>query len=122
MTVSNGIVDSVNFIPCLELLAWVGQVELDESLRDAFEGGLLATDWEAGRRFELALGSFEIRVAKDEEGYISVQVTSAQVDTQAVEVALYGIELKARGQAAGSQRKLVRFETRVCCCISQTHR
>lgn len=35
---------------------------------------------------------------------------------------LYGIELKARGQAAGSQRKLVRFETRVCCCISQTHR
>ena len=89
MTVSNGIVDSVNFIPCLELLAWVGQVELDESLRDAFEGGLLATDWEAGRRFELALGSFEIRVAKDEEGYIAVQVTSAQVDTQAVEVALH---------------------------------
>ena len=35
---------------------------------------------------------------------------------------LYGIELKVRGQAAGSQWKLVRFETRACCCISQTHR
>ena len=34
----------------------------------------------------------------------------------------HGIELKVRGQAAGSQWKLVRFETRVCCCISQTHR
>ena len=34
----------------------------------------------------------------------------------------YGIELKVRGQAAGSQWKLVRFETRACCCISQTHR
>ena len=35
---------------------------------------------------------------------------------------LYGVELMTRGQAAGSQWKLVKFETRACCCISQTHR
>ena len=89
MTVSNGIVDSANFVLCLELLAWVGQVELDESLRDAFEGGLLDTDWESGRRYELPLGGLEISVAKDEESYVSVQVKPAQVDIQAVELALY---------------------------------
>ena len=27
-----------------------------------------------------------------------------------------------RGQAAGSQWKLVKFETSACCCMSQTHR
>ncbi|MGY2894512.1 hypothetical protein [Deinococcus sp. UYEF24] len=89
MTVSNGVIDSPNFILCLELLAWVGQVEMDESLRDAVEGGLLDTDWDSDRRFELPLGRLEISVAKDEESYVSVQVKSAQADIQAVELALH---------------------------------
>lgn len=89
MTVSNGIVDSANFIFCLELLAWVGNVELNESLRDAFEGGLHDTDWESDRRYELPLGGLEVSIAKDDAGYISIQVKSAQAEIQAVELALY---------------------------------
>ena len=49
------------------------------------------------------------------------KVLGWRTPNEVFEQVLYGIELKVRGQAAGSQWKLVRFETRACCCISQTH-
>ena len=51
-----------------------------------------------------------------------VLVTDAAGRKQGKLRELYGVELMIRGQAAGSQWKLVKFETRACCCMSQTHR
>ncbi len=89
MIVLTGVIDSHSFIPCLELLAWVGDVQLDEELRDALQGGLLNTDWDSDRRYELPLCGLEVSVARDDEGYVAFRVTYPQEDIQTVELALH---------------------------------
>jgi hypothetical protein len=90
VNVSNGLVAiPENFIPCLELLAWAADAKLDESLIDAFEGGLLGTDEDADRWYELPWGNIEVAIARNVEGYIFFQVKSNDKDTPVVELALY---------------------------------
>jgi len=78
VTVSNGVIDSANFTVRLELLAWIGSVDLDESLHNAFEGGLLGTDWDSDQCFEPPLKKLEVSIGKDEGGYVSFQSNPMQ--------------------------------------------
>ena len=90
MNVSHGkLAATENFIPCLELLVWAADAALDESLIDAFEGGLLETDHDADRWYELPWGNIEVAVARDVESYIYFRVKSDDEDTPVVELALY---------------------------------
>jgi len=92
VTVSNGVIDSANFTLCLELLAWIGCVDLDESLQNAFEGGLLSTDWDSDQRYKLPLGKLEVSISRDEDGYVSFRVESDAENGEAVQLALYTAE------------------------------
>lgn len=68
MSLQRGWIKADNFAACLELLAFVGGLVFDKSTREAFEGGLIDTDADAGNWYSLPLGKLGIDVAHDEEG------------------------------------------------------
>ncbi|ULH16770.1 hypothetical protein MF271_09465 [Deinococcus sp. KNUC1210] len=80
-----------NFVTCLELLAFVGNTELTESFRIAFEGGLHSTSWGREEYYTLPLGSLEVSVMNDEEGtgMIHFRVSLPPASLPSTELALH---------------------------------
>ncbi|UQN06381.1 hypothetical protein [Deinococcus sp. QL22] len=79
-----------NFIPCLQLLANVGDVELDAGIQSAFEGGLIGTD-EEDTWYEWPVGKLVVAVKRDEigMGLIWFRVQVPHGFTRAVDVVLH---------------------------------
>lgn len=74
-----------NLRPCLELLAGVGETELNEGARNAFESGLSETDYATDHWFELPLGKLAVALAKGEGGRIHTRVEAPHGFGRAVE-------------------------------------
>lgn len=79
-----------NFVPCLQLLAYAGDVELDAGFQSAFEGGLIGTDREEADWYELPVGKLVVAVKRDEigTGLVWFRVQAPHGFTRAVDVVL----------------------------------
>lgn len=74
-----------NLLPCLALLASVGETELDEGTRDAFEGGLKDTDFDSDRWYDLPLGRLTVGLAREESGKVHTRIEAPHGFGRAVE-------------------------------------
>ncbi|GBF04865.1 hypothetical protein DAERI_030031 [Deinococcus aerius] len=78
-----------NFLPCLELLARVGETVLDEGMRGAFEGGLSGTNYDEGLWYDLPLGVLTVGIAKEESGKVFLRVTAPHGFARAVDAVTF---------------------------------
>lgn len=82
-------IHGANFLPCLELLARVGEADLDEGTREAFEGGLSNTDHDDDIWYDLPLGVLTVGVAKEESGKVFLRVNAPHGFARAVEAVTF---------------------------------
>lgn len=76
-------------MPCLELLARVGEATLDQGIREAFEGGLRGTDYDGDVWYEFPLGVLHIGVAREESGKVFLRVNAPHGFARAVDAVTF---------------------------------
>lgn len=74
-----------NFEPCLELLAQVGETELDDGARAAFVDGLNGTIIGEQAFFERPLGKLTVAVARGDDNKVHLRVDAPHGFGRAVE-------------------------------------
>ena len=80
-----GHIHMFNFEPCLELLAQVGETQLDDATRAAFVHGLSATIFDSEDFFSQPLGKLTVAVARGEDSKVHLRVEAPHGFGRAVE-------------------------------------
>lgn len=78
-----------NFVPCLELLAHIGETELDETSRTAFEGSIGNTEFDADQWFDLPLGTLNVGIAREDGGKVFMCVEAPHGFARAVDAVTF---------------------------------
>ena len=80
-----GRIHMFNFEPCLELLAQVGETELDDATRSAFVTGLNGTIFGSEEFYSQPLGKLTVAVARGDQNKVHLRVDAPHGFGRAVE-------------------------------------